>query len=660
VTEARIGAETVVDGRYRVMERLGSGGMADVYCAEDLQLGRNVALKLLHSRFAEDQEFVERFRREASSAAGLQHQNVVSVYDRGEWNGVSYIAMEHVPGRTLKDVVVQEGPLEPNRAIDLVEQILRAARFAHRRGIIHRDLKPQNVIVDDSSGTETAKVTDFGIARAGGSDMTQTGSIMGTAQYLSPEQAQGLAVDARSDLYSIGVILYELLTGQVPFHGDSAVSVALKQVNEQPPAPSALNAAVTPALDHAVLRALEKDPARRYADADEFAATLEAARPALGDPTAQTALMPPTGPMVPLPAAPPPAFVDEAMVTAPPPQRRNRWWWWLLAILLVAGAIAAAVLLLGPASKISVPTVVGVDRAAAEAKLRQDGFTVDVVPRTSDRPKGEVLGQDPTGGTKAAKGSTVTLTVSDGPELRTVPAVVGLTYDEAARRVRKAGFKVDRRSQTSDTIAQGLVIAASPPEGSDRPRGGTVTLTVSTGPQQVQVPSVVGQNEDDARNTLQDAGFKVSVTRKESQDQDPGTVLAQSPVGGTDAAKGGTVSLTIAKAPAEVAVPDMRGETQDVAIARLSKEGFTVKRKQQLIPTPDGDGVVIEQDPVSGTAPKGSTVTITIGKYEAGSPEPPGGTTTGGSGTGTGTGTGSGSGAGGGGTTTTGSGGTTP
>jgi serine/threonine-protein kinase len=360
--------------------------------------------------------------------------------------------------------------------------------------------------------------------------------------------------------------------------------------------------------------------------------------------------------MVPLPAAPPPAFVDEAAVTAPPPQRRNRWWWWLLAILLVAGAIAAAVLLLGPASKISVPTVVGVDRAAAEAKLRQDGFTVDVVPRTSDRPKGEVLGQDPTGGTKAAKGSTVTLTVSDGPELRTVPAVVGLTYDEAARRVRRAGFKVDRRSQTSDTIAQGLVIAASPPEGSDRPRGGTVTLTVSTGPQQVQVPSVVGQNEDDARNTLQDAGFKVSVTRKESQDHDPGTVLAQSPVGGTDAAKGGTVSLTIAKAPAEVAVPDMRGETQDVAIARLSKEGFTVKRKQQLIPTPDGDGVVIEQDPVSGTAPKGSTVTITIGKYEAGSPEPPGGTTTGGSGTGTG----SGSGTGGGGTTTTGSGGTTP
>jgi serine/threonine-protein kinase len=637
VTEARIGAETVVDGRYRVMDRLGSGGMADVYSAEDLQLGRSVALKLLHARFAEDQEFVERFRREASAAAGLQHPNIVSVYDRGEWNGTSYIAMEHVAGRTLKELVVQEGPLEPNRAIDLVEQILRAARFAHRRGIVHRDLKPQNVIVDESTGTETAKVADFGIARAGGSDMTQTGSIMGTAQYLSPEQAQGAPVDARSDLYAVGVILYELLTGRVPFDGDSAVSIALKQVNEQPLPPRAVNPRVTPALDHAVMRALEKDPARRYADADEFIATLEAARPPLGEDTAPTALAPATGPMAPLPPeAPPPLPPAEPVAVAEPlePERRRRWWWLLLAILLVAGAVAAAVLVLG-SSKVTVPTVVGVDRAAAEAKLRQDGFQVDVIPRTSDRPKGEVLGQDPAGGTKAGKGSTVTLTVSDGPELRTVPAVVGLTYDAAARRIRKAGFKVDRRDQNSDSIAKGLVIAVSPPEGSDTPVGETITLTVSLGPEQVAVPSVVGQNEDDARSTLQDAGFKVSITRKESDSEDPGTVLDQDPAGGSNAPKGGTVTLTVAKAPAEVEVPDMRGETQDVAVARLSQLGFTVKPKQKSVPTPDGDGVVIEQNPVSGMAPKGSTVTIIVGKFEGGSPEPPP-TDTGSGGTGAG------------------------
>ncbi|MEY2535629.1 MAG: eukaryotic-like serine/threonine-protein kinase, partial [bacterium] len=269
-----LASETIVDGRYRVMDRIGSGGMADVYCAEDLQLGRNVALKVLHSRFAEDAEFVERFRREASSAAGLQHQHVVSVYDRGEWDGTYYIAMEFFQGESLKAVIQREGPLDPERAIDLTVQILRAARFAHRRGIIHRDLKPHNVLVDDE---DRAKVTDFGIARAGASDMTQTGSIMGTAQYLSPEQAQGHPVSEPSDLYSIGVVLYELLTGRVPFEGESAVTIALKHVNERPVPPSRFNAAVSPELEGVVLRALEKDPARRFGDADEFIAALEGA-----------------------------------------------------------------------------------------------------------------------------------------------------------------------------------------------------------------------------------------------------------------------------------------------------------------------------------------------------------------------------------------------
>src|SRR3712207_3949302 len=236
--------------------------MADVYCAEDLQLGRRVALKLLYDRFAEDGEFVERFRREASSAAGLQHPNVVGVFDRGEWDGTYYIAMEYLPGRSLKQLVRDHGALEPALAVSIVLQILKAARFAHRRGVVHRDIKPHNVIVDDEG---RAKVTDFGIARAGASDMTQTGSIMGTAQYLSPEQAQGQAVTPRSDLYSIGVILYELLTGRVPFTGDSAVTIALKQVSEPPLPPRQLVPSIPPELEAIVLRALEKDPARRFA-----------------------------------------------------------------------------------------------------------------------------------------------------------------------------------------------------------------------------------------------------------------------------------------------------------------------------------------------------------------------------------------------------------
>src|SRR5215208_8449271 len=270
-----IAPDTLVDGRYRIIRRLGSGGMADVYCAEDTQLGREVALKLLYRRFAEDAEFVERFRREASSAAGLQHPNVVQVFDRGEWDGTYYIAMEYLEGRSLKQVVRQDGPLDPDRAIDLVLQILKAARFAHRRGVVHRDIKPHNVIVDDEG---RAKVTDFGIARAGASDMTETGSIMGTAQYLSPEQAQGHPVDARSDLYSIGVVLYELVTGRVPFDAESAVTIALKQVSEEPVPPSAFNPAVSEQLEDVVMRSLQKDPANRFADADEFIRGLEQVR----------------------------------------------------------------------------------------------------------------------------------------------------------------------------------------------------------------------------------------------------------------------------------------------------------------------------------------------------------------------------------------------
>src|SRR3984893_1410795 len=250
----------LIDDRYRVVRRLGTGGMAEVFLAEDQQLGRKVALRLLHRRFAEDPGFVERFRREAQAAAGLQHPNVVSVYDRGAYDDTFYIAMEYLPGRSLKQLIRQEAPLDPVRAIDLAIQILKAARFAHRRGVIHRDLKPHNVIVDEA---DHAKVTDFGIARAGASDMTETGSIMGTAQYLSPEQAQGHAVSEGSDLYSVGVVLYEMLTGRVPFDAEAAVTIALKHVSETPVAPKRLNPSIPPELEQVVLWSLNKDPADR-------------------------------------------------------------------------------------------------------------------------------------------------------------------------------------------------------------------------------------------------------------------------------------------------------------------------------------------------------------------------------------------------------------
>ncbi len=294
---AEVAEGAVVAGRYRLLERIGSGGMADVWLAEDTHLQRRIALKVLHKRFAQDREFVERFRREAEAAASLQHPNIVAVFDRGEIDGTYFIAMQFVEGRSMKELI--DAGLTPQQASALVIQVLEAAKFAHRHNVIHRDLKPQNVIVDSEG---RARVTDFGIARAGVSEITQTGSVMGTAHYLSPEQAQGLEVTAASDLYSVGVILYEALTRRVPFEGESAVAVALKQVSQAPQRPSALNPAVSPAMDAVVMRALEKDPSRRFHDADAFIAALNAAQrdpAAAGEGTASFAPLPPV--IAPLP-----------------------------------------------------------------------------------------------------------------------------------------------------------------------------------------------------------------------------------------------------------------------------------------------------------------------------------------------------------------------
>jgi beta-lactam-binding protein with PASTA domain/tRNA A-37 threonylcarbamoyl transferase component Bud32 len=612
VTE-RLDSETVIDGRYRVLRRVGSGGMAEVYCAQDLQLGRKVALKVLYRRFAEDGEFVERFRREASSAAGLQHQHVVSVYDRGEYDGTYYIAMEYLDGRSLKTIIQEEAPLDPDRAIGLTIQILRAARFAHRRGIIHRDFKPQNVIVDAEG---RAKVTDFGIARAGASDMTQTGSIMGTAQYLSPEQAQGEPVSAASDLYSIGIILYEMLTGRVPFEGESAVTVALKQVNERPTPPSAFNGAVGPGLETAVMRALEKHPALRFQDADEFIAALENVRhgtaTALAPPPPPPPIAPPT---VVEPVGEPYGYPSEPL---PPREPRDggRWWWWVLALLLVAGAVVAGALLLAGGQKVTVPTVVGADQASAEAGLRQAGFKTDATTKTSDRPEGEVIGQDPAGGSKAEKGSTVDLTVSGGPAQVLVPAVVGLTEKSAVARLERRGLKAEPTEQSSTTVEKGKVISASPSEGQKVDKGSTVALTVSSGPEQADVPDVTGKSYDEAKSQLEAAGFKVTRKDQESADEDPGTVLGQDHKGGTQAPQGTTIQLTVAKEPSQVAVPDVTGEEQAAAIRRLSADGFEIDQQSRDVSTPDGDGVVIEQAPGGGEkAKKGSPVTIVVGKF---------------------------------------------
>jgi serine/threonine-protein kinase len=606
-----IAPDTVIDGRYRVIGRVGSGGMADVYCARDLQLGRKVALKLLYRRFAEDQEFVERFRREASSAAGLQHPSVVGVFDRGEWDGTYYIAMEFLEGRSLKQLVAEEGPLDPDRAVDLTIQLLRAARFAHRRGIIHRDFKPHNVIVD---AEDRAKVTDFGIARAGASDMTETGSIMGTAQYLSPEQAQGHAVSARSDLYSIGIVLYELLTGRVPFAGESPVTVALKQVSEEPVPPRALNPAVSPELERVVLHALQKDPAMRFADADAFIRALEqAAGGDHGAPprTGGQAFVVPDGPVG-----------ATALAPATGPDRR-RLGLVALALLVAAGLAVGAYLLLAP-EQVTVPNVVGNRADTAAARLQNAGFGVDIERARSDTaPAERVFRQSPGPSEKADEGATVTILVSDGPADGTVPTVEGLAEREARRRVERAGFRVRVRRRTSASVAAGRVVSSSPEGRARLQKGRTVTLSVSSGPEQVSVPDVTGEAVDEARSELEAAGFQVTVQEREDAEAEAGTVLAQEPGAGATADAGASVALTVARAPRLVAVPDVSDRPTAEATAALREAGFRPRIRRETTDAIEEDGRVIDQSPpADAERRRGATVFITVGRFEPPAPDP--------------------------------------
>ena len=620
---------TLVDGRYRIMQRIGSGGMADVYLAEDTHLGREVALKVLHRRFAQDQEFVERFRREASSAAGLQHPNVVGVFDRGEHEGTYYIAMEHLQGRTLKEIVATDAPLPQEAVIDLGIQILTAAGFAHRHGVIHRDFKPHNVIVDEAGN---AKVTDFGIARAGASEITETGSIMGTAQYLSPEQAEGHAVTAAADLYSIGVMLYEMLAGRLPFEGDSAVSVALKHLSEPPPPLSQFRPDVSHALEAVIMAALAKDPAHRWQSADEFAAALEAARGHLeagnGQDTAAFMPVPLPAPVEEAEAAVAPPVDGDTPATAPLARRRRRWPTFVIGLMTLALAGLLAYLALAgllSANKIDVPQVVGKQLVQARGRLEQAGFKVKETRVRSSADLDTVIDQDPTGGAKADKGSTVTLTVSNGPGDVRVPSVENLPEAQAVHELNKVHLKVNLDQEHSDKVSEGFAIRTVPKEGTLVTRDTRVRLFVSSGPSKVTVPDVVGLDRDSAQKQLDDAGLAVTVQEQES-DKTPDEVLAQSPTAGSHVDKGTRVTITVAKAKPKVTVPDVVGLTAAAAERQIRGAMLTPVTKERKVTNQDQDGQVLDQSPGGGSeVDKGTTVVIVVGKFKQpkSNPTPP-------------------------------------
>ncbi|HZD86401.1 MAG TPA: Stk1 family PASTA domain-containing Ser/Thr kinase [Gaiellaceae bacterium] len=631
--------DTLFDGRYRIVRKLGAGGMADVYLAEDQELGRRIAIKILNDRHANDDQFIERFRREAKNAAALNHPNIVSIYDRGEAEDTYYIAMEYLDGRSLKELIVGHGPAPPKVAVEYARQILSALRFAHRHGIVHRDIKPHNVLVDREG---RVKVTDFGIARAGTSQMTEAGSIVGTAQYLSPEQARGGDVDPRSDLYSLGVVLYELLTGETPFEGDTPVEIAMKHLSKAPEPPSSLRPGLPRELDMVVMRALAKDPEDRYQSADEMEADLE--RVVRGAPvsavTAESATQvmkvpayvgPASATMIAPPRRSGPPLVAEEEYEELEEDRRPRRpiWPWLVALVFVLAAAAAGWYvyhqLAGPSHvKESVGFYVRLHKNAAEAKITADHLNPHAVPEPSQTvASGLVIRQKPVGGKSVPKGSTVTIWYSTGkPKVQVPTGLVGQQEQQVVQALKNVGL--NPKIVPVPGPNKGQVTATDPKSGATVVKGSDVRVNVMSGPAPVNVPDVLNDQLPDAIAALKSAGFKYTINYVKSN-QPANQVVSQSPNANTQAPKGSTVTLNVSNAPQTTTVPDETGKSQDVATSDLQNLGFKVNA--QPTPTNDAtqDGLVVSESPQPGAqAQTGSTVTIYVGQYNG----PPTTTTT--------------------------------
>jgi serine/threonine-protein kinase len=621
--------------RYSLERKLGSGGMADVWLAEDQELGRKVAVKILHERYANDAQFVERFRREATHAAGLSHPNIVSIFDRGVSNGSYYIVMEYVEGRTLKELIVTRGPCPVPVAISYTRQILAGLRYAHRNGIIHRDIKPHNVIVDREG---RVKVADFGIARAGASEMTEAGSIVGTAQYLSPEQARGAPVDESSDLYSTGVVLYELLTGTVPFTGETPVEIAMKHLSQAPEAPSRRAPGIPRDLDLVVLRALAKEPADRYRNAGELDRDLElvARGEPVGDETEHAATMVLSG----AGAIEAPAATQVTRRIGPttsggtnggeeryraydgPVARGRGWWPWVLGLGALIALAAAGYFLYGNVQSqidegkpVAVGEYEGLLEAQAVNLIVDSGFEAKVRRLPSlEVAVGIVYDQDPSPGTRLAKGSIVTILVSSGKPTALTPDVVGMRLTDAVTAITQAGLKANTVDVNSEKPT-GTVTAQAPKAGTSLVVGAEVRINVSKGPKPIGVPSVIGLLYDTAASQLQAAGFAVARVDVDN-DQPAGVVVDQAPAGNSTASAGSTVTLSVSNGPTTTTLPDVTGQSSGDATATLEAAGFKVTVALQDTDVERLNDVVISQDPPGSTQQDPATaVTLFVGFY---------------------------------------------
>jgi serine/threonine-protein kinase len=655
----------LLSNRYELGETLGYGGMSEVHKGRDVRLGRDVAIKVLRADLARDKTFQERFRREAQNSAALNHPAIVAVYDTGEtqteYGPLPYIVMEYVDGRTLRDMVKTQGPLSGKRAMEVMADVSAALDFSHRHGIVHRDVKPANVMITRSGAV---KVMDFGIARAvhdGQAAVTQTAAVIGTAQYLSPEQARGEAVDGRSDVYASGCVLFELLTGEPPFTGDSPVAVAYQHVREDPKSPSSLNPNVTPALDAIVLKAMAKGPANRYQSAAEMRADLvrvlsgqRPSAPAVMTPEDRTAVLnqTPRTEVVSSGRHRPSALRDEqneydplAEEDAERRAKRKKATMVTLVVLLCIAVIALAAWitssLLGDnnssgTQKVTVPGVTGKTLAAAKASLEEVGlkYKIDPVPcqpgengapaRCTADDIDKVFAIDPAAGSSVPKFTEITLTYGTSPDQIAVPDVTGLSPQEAQAKLSTGGWGFAQGTDTvevEDANKVGKVAQQNPQAGVKAAKGAVVTVLLGKGPDTVQLPDVTGQSVGDATATLEGSGFKVT-TKEADSAKDQGEVLSMSPNPGR-VAKGSTVTLTVSKGN-QLTMPDITGMSVEQARTKLNQLGWngelttTEKTATQDL---SKNGKILTQDPKSGgPLTKNQRVNITVGDFKVGGP----------------------------------------
>jgi beta-lactam-binding protein with PASTA domain/predicted Ser/Thr protein kinase len=626
--------QTVFNGRYELHRRLARGGMAEVFLARDQLLDRPVAVKVLFPEFAADPSFVERFRREAQSAANLNHPNIVSVYDWGQEAGTYFIVMEYVDGRSLATILGTEGPLHPQRAAEVTSDIAAALGFAHRNGVIHRDVKPGNVLISPQG---QVKVADFGIARAMGAgteeNLTQAGSVMGTATYFSPEQAQGKPLDPRSDLYSLGVVLYEALTGRPPFSGDSPVAIAYKHVQEQPTPPRQLNVDVPGDLDAIDMKLLAKNPGNRYASAEDLRADLfrfREGQPVLAGAMGATQAVAATRVV--------PAYDSTTAVPVQdlqPAEAKKRSWPFIVVLILLLLLLAALIYglsrLLGDGSNtdtvsLQVPAgcCVGKPEAQARATLEAQGFTVTEELQKNDLiTQGSVVNVDPSEGssidvTKGQKGSAK-LIVSSGANTVKMPNVVGSQLDQATNTLKADGFtNITSQQAPSDdpNVQVGEVTQQNPGAGSDVPKDQAIALTVSSGKTKVSVPDVSGKSPAEAGGTLGNAGLTVSKTQNEESETIPsGQVTRTDPTAGTQVEKGSGVTVFVSSGPAQVTVPSVTSLTTTDADAALEGAGFKSAGTCVAGPSNGQDTTVVSQNPsANAKADKGATVSYNYTK----------------------------------------------